>query len=545
MPRDVDKSFPESDICEWKWSWRDEYMKWMSAFANTGGGTLHIGVNDDGYVVGLKNHRKLLEELPNKFHDKLHITPYVRLHHADSRGENIRYKAVPAGISSKEINQYASGTYVPSNEKQKEKLARWEKEIPVSQDPDGCYYYIEIEVPHYHNLVTYDGVAYVRSGSTLQVLEGRDLELAVIRSTGMSWDAVPVKTRELDYSAIEAFRRKSVEKKRLTPEMVAVSDSVLLDKLNLMTDDGQMTRAAAMLFSNPEKIIGGSYIKIGYFAPPASRGMNTADDVIYHDDVRGPLITQADKAVDLLYSKYMKALIDYDGLQRVETYMIPQDAMREIILNAVAHKNYPSRNPIQIKVYDDHITVMNEGFWPFDRLKVEDAYTGQHNSYPGNPTIAEGIYMAGDIETWGTGFDKIRNACTRYGSPLPKVEATDGSVTITVTPGDQYLRLLKPLSAETNKTDSAAYISSGDAAYSRMLEILSRELKESEKKKMLPLVEFFKLHHDITSEQAGKIVGKSTATATRYLNRLIELDVVEKIGDSYRTVYVLKGARFS
>ena len=38
MATDVDRSLPESDICEWKWSWRDEYMKWMSAFAYTNGG---------------------------------------------------------------------------------------------------------------------------------------------------------------------------------------------------------------------------------------------------------------------------------------------------------------------------------------------------------------------------------------------------------------------------------------------------------------------------------------------------------------------------
>ena len=300
MPRDVDKTLPESDICEWKWSWRDEYMKWISAFAYTGGGTLHIGVNDDGYVVGLKDFRKLLEDLPNKFRDKLHIIPIVRLRFVDIRGTNIRYTNVPDNISTKAINQYACGSFIPATEKQKKTLEKWESEIPVYQDVDGRYYYIEIEVPQYHNLVTYEGVAYTRSGSTLQILEGRDLELAVIRSTGMSWDAVEVKDRMLDHDALEEFRRKSVEKKRLTPEMAAVPDEVLVRKLNLLTEDGKLTRAAAMLFSDPEKIVGGSYIKMGYFAPPASRGMNTADDVIYHDEVRGPLIMQADKAVELL-----------------------------------------------------------------------------------------------------------------------------------------------------------------------------------------------------------------------------------------------------
>ncbi len=100
-------------------------MKWMSAFAYTNGGILHIGVNDDGYVVGLKDYRKLLEDLPNKFRDKLHITPFVRLCHVESLGTNIRYNTVPESIASKQINQYACGAFVPQNEKQKARLGKW------------------------------------------------------------------------------------------------------------------------------------------------------------------------------------------------------------------------------------------------------------------------------------------------------------------------------------------------------------------------------------------------------------------------------------
>ena len=44
----------ESQQTEWKWSWQDEYLKWICGYANTEGGTLFIGVNDDGYVVGIE-----------------------------------------------------------------------------------------------------------------------------------------------------------------------------------------------------------------------------------------------------------------------------------------------------------------------------------------------------------------------------------------------------------------------------------------------------------------------------------------------------------
>ena len=152
---------------------------------------------------------------------------------------------------------------------------------------------------------------------------------------------------------------------------------------------------------------------------------------------------QAEKTTDMLYTKYIKALIDYNGIRREETFMAPHKAMREILLNAITHKNYASGNPIQIKVFDDHITAMNEGFWPFEKLQVEDAYEGEHSSYRSNPLIALGFFKAGEIETWGQGFEKIKDACELAGAPLPEIKATQGSVTMVVRGTEHYMELLK------------------------------------------------------------------------------------------------------
>ena len=56
----------ESQNIEWKQSWRDEYLKWVCGFANAQGGKIYIGIDDKGNVVGLKDSKKLLEEIPNK-----------------------------------------------------------------------------------------------------------------------------------------------------------------------------------------------------------------------------------------------------------------------------------------------------------------------------------------------------------------------------------------------------------------------------------------------------------------------------------------------
>ena len=56
----------ESQNIEYKESWRDEYLKWLCGFANAQGGTIYIGVDDAGNVVGVKDVKKLMEDIPNK-----------------------------------------------------------------------------------------------------------------------------------------------------------------------------------------------------------------------------------------------------------------------------------------------------------------------------------------------------------------------------------------------------------------------------------------------------------------------------------------------
>ncbi|MFR7809764.1 MAG: hypothetical protein ACLU4N_11075 [Butyricimonas faecihominis] len=65
--------------------------------------------------------------------------------------------------------------------------------------------------------------------------------------------------------------------------------------------------------------------------------------------------------MDLLTTKYLKALIRYEDIQRVEELPIPRGALREAILNAIVHKDYVSATPIQISVYDDKLMIWNCG----------------------------------------------------------------------------------------------------------------------------------------------------------------------------------------
>ena len=69
----------ESQHTEWKETWRDDYLRWVCGFANAEGGTLVVGRNDQGKVVGVVDSKRLLDELPNKIRDLLGIIVEVNL----------------------------------------------------------------------------------------------------------------------------------------------------------------------------------------------------------------------------------------------------------------------------------------------------------------------------------------------------------------------------------------------------------------------------------------------------------------------------------
>jgi ATP-dependent DNA helicase RecG len=184
---------------------------------------------------------------------------------------------------------------------------------------------------------------------------------------------------------------------------------MLIEKLRL-NEKEYLKRAAILLFHpDPEEFFTGAYIKIGYF--------RAETDLRFQDEVHGYLFEQVERTIELLLSKYLEARIRYQGISRIEEYPYPELALREAILNAVAHKDYSSGNPIQIKVYDDRISIWNAGELP-EPLTVKKLLVN-HPSMPFNPDIATTFFRAGLIEAWGRGTIKIIEECKKFNLPTP------------------------------------------------------------------------------------------------------------------------------
>jgi len=339
----------EAQNIEYKSIWKDEYLRWICGFANAQGGTLFIGKDNNGNVVGIKNAKKLLEDLPNKITTILGIVADVNLHET-SQGD-----------------------------------------------------YIEIVVEPQPNPVNYKGEYHYRSGATKQELKGAALDKFLLQKYGRHWDSVLVPNiaiEDLSLIALQRFRNEAAKSGRVDEEVLNDETKHLLQDLQLIDEtSGNLKRAAILLFHpKPEKFVTGAYIKIGFF-------QGDDDDLAFQDEVHGSLMEQIDKAFDLLKSKYIVYAISYEGVSRREKPTFPIAALRESLLNAIAHKDYASGVPIQISVYPDRIVFWNSGQLPHS-ISIENLLQ-KHPSIPYNPDIANTLFRSGDIEIWGRGYRKI------------------------------------------------------------------------------------------------------------------------------------------
>ena len=342
---------------------------------------LYIGCDDEGAVIGLPNASKLLEDIPNKVRDAMGIIVGVNL-----------------------LNE-------------------------------GGKEYIEIDVPPYPIGISCKGVYYYRSGSTRQILTGPALEAFLMRKRGATWDNLPLPAFSLDDvddEIVAHFKQWAARKGRIDKSVLDEPKDVLMEKLHLMNGP-YLTNAAMLLFSkDPEKWQLGAYVKIGYFETDA--------DLLYQDEIHGSILEQIDRIVELVYLKYMRAKITYEGMQRIERYFVPEEALREALLNALCHKQYQSGVPIQISVYEDQLYIANCGCLP-ENWTLENLMN-KHASSPYNPNIAHVFYLAGFIESWGRGIEKICSACKKDGVPQPEYTINPGDIMIKFTaPEDRVIRV--------------------------------------------------------------------------------------------------------
>jgi len=175
----------------------------------------------------------------------------------------------------------------------------------------------------------------------------------------------------------------------------------VLGKLGYLKD-GRPTHAAMLLFGRDDPPYA---LHVGRF--------KTTSTIIDDRMIRGTLFHVVEESMKFILS-HLKVAFEITGeIQRREIYEYPLPALRELLLNAVVHRDYTSPVDIQLKIFDNAITFFNPGKL-FGDLTVEKLMSDDYQSRTRNKLVAEAFYLTRDIEKYGSGFIRIRGEIESY-----------------------------------------------------------------------------------------------------------------------------------
>jgi ATP-dependent DNA helicase RecG len=357
---------PEGESLEFKTSLADsrKIIETAAAMATRGGGTILIGVRDDREVVGANIGAGEVERFVQQVLASTDPRLYVAIEDLLFEGKRVLRIEVPPG--------------------------------------DG---------PHLAF-----GRAFHRVGPATVAMTRDEYERRLLdrlrESSGYERRRLEgATTRQLDPVAVRAWR--ALAKGRLKDLPAKESPAALVERLHLANGPG-VTVAGWLLFAaEPEGLLPQATIHA-----VAERG--AAQDSAA---IGGPLCGQIEQAFDFV-SRNLKRRARLVGVRRVEQPELPAMAIREVLANAVAHRDYRSTAAVQLRLTDTGLEVWNPGTLPAPLTPA--LLRERHPSVPANPLLARALFLAGYIEEWGTGTLRVIEAMRANGNPEPLFESSDG-----------------------------------------------------------------------------------------------------------------------
>jgi ATP-dependent DNA helicase RecG len=341
----------ESETVEFKRNFNNETIVTLAAFANTNGGSVYIGVDDKREITGVTVSGESVQNWVNE----------------------IKNKTAPSIIPDVEVFDIKSRSIV-------------------------CFSISEFPVKP----VAVKGRFYKRVQNSTHLMNANEISLLHLQSLQTSWDAYPYQNAgidDLDFDKINTFIKRVNAGGRFHLEEDIISS---LNKLSLIKK-GVPTNAAMLLFSKRNL---GYNVHIGRFKTPSL----IIDDRV----ISGSLFEVVDETMRYLMG-HIKVAFEITGTktQRNEIFEYPVPALRELVLNAIIHRDYTSPVDIQIKIFDQSISIFNPGAL-YGNLTVDDLKTDDYQSNTRNKLIAEAFYLTKDIEKYGSGYIRVRKEIREY-----------------------------------------------------------------------------------------------------------------------------------
>ena len=358
--------------------------------------------------------------------------------------------------------------------------------------------------PELHSLA--DGRVLVRAGAENRPLSGGEIrQLAATKSTGdFETELAPGARREdFDDEVIAEFVTKWEERQHR--ELTGSVDDLLLE-MGALGGDGSPTVAGVLLFArNPKAFLPQSGLTFVKFLGTQPRGEAGQPGYGRREEIGGPLARIIQRTFEVVGDE-MRIGAVVTGLERQERTEYPIAAVREALVNAVAHRDYRlGGRRIEVRMFSDRLEITSPGGLP--GYITVDNIIEEHFSR--NPRIVSGLYQWGYIEELGLGVDLMVEEMVRAGHPVPKFKDSPYSFTVTL----YNVRERPPAPSWT------------------------RTMNERQAKALTYVQE----HGRVTNREYRRFCPDVSAETLRLdLADLVERGVLLKIGDKKGTYYILK-----
>ncbi len=419
---------------------RSQIAKTVIAFANTGGGKIVLGVDDQRQIIGLKDTDifELQDRISSIIADSCSPALLPELYTVNLSGQLVLVIEVFRG----------------------------------SAPP----YYLKKEGPE-------QGV-YVRLGATTRRADRVQIQELERQRLNLSFDEEPSFEFELEVLDLSPLNARCADKQ------IVLDDAALLNLKLVVKAQGVLRPTQGLVH-----VLG----LLDHTEIQCARFKGT-DMSLFIDrkTYSGDLFSQLEAAEQFLWN-HLPLRGEITGLQRTDTLEIPPVALREALVNAVVHRDYTRRGSnIKVAVFDDRVMILSPGAL-LHGLSTVDFKAGR--SELRNRTLSRLFKKLGLIEQWGSGFQRMKEACESQGLLAPEICEDDTFFEVVF----------------------------------RRKKVSDSTTKVSEKEQQILI--FLAAQKQITSAQVMDLTGLKEARARRILKEMCEKHLLVRQGKGRSTSY--------
>ena len=234
----------------------------------------------------------------------------------------------------------------------------------------------------------YKGKAYRRSDSATIEVDQVELKGLVLEGSNLSFEEIACEEKELSFKELSAKLMEKLE--------VSVVSEDVLRTLGFFTKDRRYNNAAALIAD-----------KNHFYGIDMARFGNSINEIMDRETISGTsILKQYDAAVNMIKRYYQYEQIS--GIERKVVNMIPENAYREAIANALIHRDWSMNAHIRIAMFSDRIEIKSPGSLP-KGLTAEEYENGEISCLR-NPILGNVFFRMKYIEMFGTGVTRIKYA---------------------------------------------------------------------------------------------------------------------------------------